>query len=652
MQRALYFLIAVLFLSSFNLTLSQTLRCGTTDYMEQMMLQNPSWEEKLVGMEEQTQTIIQQNPSFLSTETITVIPVVVHVVYHTEEENISDPMIYSQIDVLNEDYRKMPGTNGWNNNPVGADTKYEFRMATVDPDGNPTDGITRTHTEKIVFGVDNTVKFNASGGHDAWPTNKYLNIWVCNLGDGYKGYSQFPGGDPATDGVVILYTAFGRPSSLPPYNYGRTTTHEIGHWLYLYHTFWNGCDPPGDFCSDTPYESEPNLGCPVGHISCGSIDMVENYMDYTDDICKNIFTNDQDNRMDVAVNVFRNELLVSYKETKKIDSTGVTYGFTDVNGNIYALLNFLDAGTVDSVTVEVWPDYYPPGQPENTKAVKRFFDFNSHGGDGFVATLKVFYKDSEVIGFENGDANLQLYMRNGSNWMLMGGIVDTTENSIVLSNVSQFGIWAIGDPDDDPIPVELTSFTASLKINSVTLNWITATEINNYGFGIERKLVNSSSGNNEEESKWYKTGFVPGHGTTTEQHTYSFTDDKLFPGSYDYRLRIIDFDGAFDYSNIVNVEIKLASQYSLNQNYPNPFNPTTKITYQIPGKGHVILKVFDILGNEIATLVNGIEDAGVHEIIFDASYPADGRQSLSSGIYFYTIFADGYTKTNKMILLK
>ncbi len=638
-------LISLLILTSSSFAQLNSYWCGTDEYMEQLFRLDPELKLRMTSMEETLQETISRNPSFLSTETITVIPVVVHVVYHTEEQNIADSVIYSQIDVLNEDFRRMPGTNGWNDNPVGTDTKYEFRLATVDPSGEPTTGITRTYTDVLTFSIDNTVKFNASGGHDAWQTDKYLNIWVCNLGGGYKGYSQFPGGDPSTDGVVILYTAFGRPTANPPYNYGRTTTHEIGHWLYLYHTFQNGCDPPGDFCADTPYQFEPNLGCPAGHVSCGTEDMIENYMDYTDDICKNIYTLDQDNRMDATMNVFRNGLLVTYKETIKIESAGVNYVFTDVNNTPFTVLNFSDTGTTDSVTVEVWQGYYPPGLPRNRKAVKRFFEITPHGGEGFTSVLRVYYDDSEVTGFINGEANLQLYLKSGSNWIRMGGIVDTVENSITLSNVTQFGTWAISDPDDQPIPVELISFTSSVDNNNITLRWVTATETNNLGFEIERKKFNSLSGESNEAGEWNKIGFVPGHGNSTEQNTYSFIDEQLEPGLYNYRLKIVDHDGSFEYSNILSTQIKSPDKFTLNQNYPNPFNPSTKIVYQIPERAYVTLKVYDVLGNEVTELVNKTIEAGKHEIIFDAS-------NLTSGVYFYTIFTDGFTQTRKMILMR
>ena len=637
MKKNHYIVMMFVFLFSISFLHAQVNRCGTTEYMNWLMQQDPDLEMKIQQMDEQTIQIIEDEPAYLSSETVTVIPCVVHVVWNTASQNISDTMIESQIEVLNEDFRRMMGTNGWNTHPDGDDTKYEWRLATVDPNGDPTNGITRTFTNVSSFGTNNAVKYTASGGHDAWPADKYCNIWVCNLGGGLLGYAQFPNGNPATDGVVILYSAFGRNSPAFPYHMGRTTTHEIGHWLWLYHTFQNGCTPPGDQCDDTPYVDNPNFGCPTGHVSCSTVDMIENYMDYTDDLCMNIFTLDQDDRMDVAVNNWRSGMLVSYKETIQIAATGTDYNFTDVNGDTFAKLNFSNMGTVDSVTVEVWPEYFPPNQPAGTKAVKRFFDIDAHGGSGFSATLTVYYDDSEVIGFVNGDSFLELFRYDGANWLQMGGTVNTTENSVALANVSEFSTWALSDPTDNPIPVELTLFSSIVESNQVTLTWTTATETNNHGFEIERSLI--------REGNWQKIGFVNSNGTTTQPQAYSFTDKNLAPGEYQYRLRIVDNDGSFEYSKIINSVVEPPAQFSLSQNYPNPFNPSTTISFQIPQRGMAKLKVFDALGNEVATVVDEIMEAGIHELEFNAS-------GLTSGVYIYTLISGEFSQSQKMLLLK
>ncbi len=185
------------------------------------------------------------------------------------------------------------------------------------------------------------------------------------------------------------------------------------------------------------------------------------------------------------------------------------------------------------------------------------------------------------------------------------------------------------------VPVELTSFTATAVNNDVELNWVTATETNNQGFEIERSAGQS----------WEKIGYVAGFGTTTETKTYSFTDNKLDAGSYSYRLKQIDLDGSYSYSKEVNVEVSAPVVYALEQNYPNPFNPATTIRYSIPEDGFVKLAVYNTLGEEVATLVNNIQHAGVYDVQFDAA-------SLSSGVYVYKIEAAGFVASRKLVLTK
>ena len=186
------------------------------------------------------------------------------------------------------------------------------------------------------------------------------------------------------------------------------------------------------------------------------------------------------------------------------------------------------------------------------------------------------------------------------------------------------------------IPVELTSFTASVSENSVHLKWNTATELNNNGFEIQRKLSNN---------EWSDVGFVAGFGTTTESKTYSFTDDKVSAGNYTYRLKQVDFNGTFEYSNEINVDVKAPLTYNLEQNYPNPFNPSTLIKYSVAKDGFVNVSIFNLLGEKVATLVNTNMQAGSYEVNFNAS-------SLSSGVYFYSIEAGDFKAVRKMMLMK
>ncbi|MBE0571121.1 MAG: T9SS type A sorting domain-containing protein [Ignavibacteriaceae bacterium] len=193
-------------------------------------------------------------------------------------------------------------------------------------------------------------------------------------------------------------------------------------------------------------------------------------------------------------------------------------------------------------------------------------------------------------------------------------------------------------PFDQSIPVELVSFTAELIDDNVSLKWITATETNNSGFEIQRK---------SDDVEWGKIGFVEGHGTTTELSIYSYSDNlmNIKAKSLSYRLKQIDFNGSFEYSQEIVVEIAVPLEFALGQNFPNPFNPSTKIKYSVPQASKVQIKVFDVLGNEIETLVNEEKDQGVYTVNFDAN-------NLASGLYLYRIQASSFIATKKMILLK
>jgi hypothetical protein len=185
------------------------------------------------------------------------------------------------------------------------------------------------------------------------------------------------------------------------------------------------------------------------------------------------------------------------------------------------------------------------------------------------------------------------------------------------------------------VPVELQSFTSEIIGNDVKLLWSTATEINNQGFEIWKM----------EKEGWEIIGFVPGFGTTTEVHHYSFMDESLQTGKYQYRLKQIDFDGSFEFSDIIEITIDALTEFSLEQNYPNPFNPVTSLQYAIGSQQFVTLNVYDVLGNEIVNLVNEEKPAGKYEVEFDGT-------EFPSGIYFYQLKAGSFIETKKMILIK
>jgi hypothetical protein len=202
--------------------------------------------------------------------------------------------------------------------------------------------------------------------------------------------------------------------------------------------------------------------------------------------------------------------------------------------------------------------------------------------------------------------------------------------SVQVDGITIGTSWAL------TVPVEFTSFSAIADGDNAILSWTTATELNNLGFEIQRLQTSSD---------FVTVGFVSGHGTTTEPKNYKFTDANLSSGSYIYRLKQVDFDGTFAYSDEVNVEVTGPIQFELAQNYPNPFNPSTSIKFSIPQSSEVTLKVYNALGQEVSTLINQFMESGLHTINFDAS-------SLNSGIYFYKLDAGQYSDVRKMTLIK
>lgn len=307
------------------------IRCATTEYEEYLKSKNPNrlsttefeqWIAPKITIEKQK---IKNTSKGLKQNAVITIPVVVHIIHNGDiigvDENIFDQQVISQIQVLNEDFRRKTGTPGFNTNPVGADVEIEFALAKRDPSGVLSNGINRVNLGQESWSTDeinNSVKPQTQ-----WNPEKYLNIWIVKFtANDLLGYAQFPStstlpgidadeGPANTDGVVIGYAYFGSSSYFPggtyatDYDKGRTTSHEVGHWLGLRHIWGDGGCDVDDFCEDTPNAGQANEGCPVGVDSCPTspgLDMIENYMDYTNDACMNIFTANQKMRMITVMN--------------------------------------------------------------------------------------------------------------------------------------------------------------------------------------------------------------------------------------------------------------------------------------------------------------------------------------------------------------
>lgn len=309
-------LLAALMLALTTVTYTQTVvRCGANSYLKQLETYFPE-EFAAIKAEAMRRDSASVTTTYRTNGGVYTIPVVVHVVYSTETQNIDESFVNSQIEVLNEDYRRL--NDDADETPaafegIAADAQIEFCLAQQDPDGVLSSGIVRVETDInswslfVTPGTDNyadNVKFTNKGGDDAWPKADYLNIWICNLTGGVLGYATPPGGASAKDGVVIGYKYFGNASPGGVYNKGRTATHEIGHWLGLNHTWGDddfAAEPQcggSDGIADTPNQEDATYGAPSWPVlddcspSSPGIQFM-NYMDYVDDGSMNMFSEDQ-----------------------------------------------------------------------------------------------------------------------------------------------------------------------------------------------------------------------------------------------------------------------------------------------------------------------------------------------------------------------
>jgi hypothetical protein len=287
---------------------------------------------------------------------------------------------------------------------------------------------------------------------------------------------------------------------------------------------------------------------------------------------------------------------------------GTDYNFFNFSGNNYQTA-YLTSPASDQISINIelnspYHGTYIAESPNWTDVVE--FYFNIENPEGF-ANLK--WTPSATVAFSDDETSL-------------------FEKGIISDLTS-------------PLPVELVSFTASISNGKVLILWIISSEINNAGFSLQRS---------EDNEKFEEVAFIKGNGTTTSTSEYSYKDISALSGKYYYRLKQIDFNGSFYYSNSIEIDLGIPKNFILDQNYPNPFNPTTTIRFSIPIDAKVNIKLFNTLGEEVATIIKNELDTGIHEINYSAS-------DFSSGVYFYRLEAEGkdgsvFAETKRMILIK
>jgi len=559
------YLIILILLLSYTSFAQQ--RCHTNEHVENLNKKYPQYQKNRNQVNKQTINWIESNYQN-DMKSIITIPVVVHVVWNTSQENISDQQIFSQIDVLNADFRRtnidaIMTPSVWAS--IAADTEIEFCLASVDANGAFTSGITRTQTSETSFSIQSdAVKATATGGIDPWNQNNYLNIWVCNLSGGILGYATPPSSfNNPNDGVVIGYKFFGTLGTAQgPYNKGRTCTHEVGHWLNLDHIWGNSGNCGNDNVNDTPTQEEENYNCPAfphNANSCGtsnsSGDMFMNYMDYTNDGCMNLFTLGQKARMTAAINQYRSNLL----SQNLCNTTPPLPSWNCINGNCIDPLN----GNGN----------YP--------------DENSCLAACFCAAVSAPLSEN----FQNGLPSWTIINNDGAETWELTNTAGYNSNSSIYINNAEYS--ANGEYDDLVLPtLDLTDFSSIyLTFDYAYSLWTNPSSAQNRSDTL--KIYISEDCGNTWQLKWEKSGLNLTT-TTPPYNGFSWTPSN----NNDWNSEVIDLS---DYTNQDDFAIKFRNinQYENNLfiDNINLWDNNTSINDNPPQQKKLV-QIIDILGRE------------------------------------------------------
>jgi len=616
-------------LLSLGISAQQPRTCGSMENQNRLEILYPEMKKNQATIEEQTQNFILTNAK-ASAATIN-IPVVVHVLYNTSTQNISDAQIQSQIDVLNEDFQKL---NADKNlvpsafSSLAVNCNISFCLAKKDPNGNSTTGIIRKSTTATSFGSDDKMKSSSTGGDNAWNSSKYLNIWVCNLGSGLLGYAQFPGGPASTDGVVMLYTAFGRTGNVvAPYNKGRTATHEVGHWLNLRH-IWGDANCGSDLVNDTPTQQTSNYGCPTyPHVTCSnSGDMSMNYMDYVDDACMYMFTAGQSSRMNAlfANGGARNGLVTS---TACGTTTTTPTGTTTTSSNVVTI------GTGTNTTgVMPYGTYY---MDERAQIIITKAELQAAGFTGANKYIK-------SLAFNALTANAQtmssftIKMSHITNTsfintsFLTGNNATTVYNSNFVASSNQWNTHNFTTPfvynGTDNILIDIcwnnSSYTNNTSVySSTTTNFMTLykrQDITSGGLCVTTSGTQSKSRPNMKLSLSTSSIIASGGSSTARLQDDGITTPK-------------------------ELETTL---------YPNPVNDKLTLSFNIDEENaSSTIDIFDLYGKKVKSF--SIETTNIGENNIEINFATDNElQSLQNGIYFINLIVNGEKTTKKLMLQK
>jgi PKD repeat protein len=678
-------------------------RCLTDHNYEQYLKAHP---EAVKNRDEAAKLadLSQKQGTLSKSGTVIIIPVVFHVFHTWGTENISKAQIEDQIRILNEDFRRTnPDQVNTRSQFVGvaADMEIEFRLAQKDPNGNCTDGIVRVY-EPMTVNADNAIKAKSR-----WDSRKYLNIWVVSTikdtdsdpNTTTLGYAQFPwdlSSSPSTDGFMIRSDYVGSIGTSNAARAGRTATHEIGHWIGLYHPFQGGCNPPnwGEKIADTPPVTSPSYGCNLNRNSCSNDnpnlpDQIENFMDYANGGCQNMFTIGQKNVASTMMNSYRSQI---YSPTN-LSLTGVDVGSTTLCPPIADFINTTAVNGCEGFTVSFkdysfngtatgWEWTFPGGSPATSNAQNPTVEYSTEGN--YNVTLRAINSAGSntktrtmLIQVKPAIASIKAPLAEGmesgtfppANWTRISTASPRWERSVTAKSTGSASMWMNNyyNTEYNKKDAMITpSFDLSVTDKPVAVFYIAyaqrATNIND----ALSVYVSTDCGVTWSSALFSKFGqtlasttvnpnpFFPTDASQWKKHTI---DLNAYRNSQNVQLKFESMSRSGN--NLFIDDINIASAASVGMNdisdaeaaglnvYPNPFAESAVITYTIPSGSEVTLGVYDVLGRELVNYVSGTQLQGTYNYTF---VPPAGESA--SGLYFVRLRVNDAISTQKLLLAR